>query len=93
MVNAFRDRGYPSNLITKAQQSVPFTNRPTVLHNSIASAKCPYDSFLVLEYTQDLNITEIQSILKPTAEEEEHVPVPCLSLRKSKCFSKLTSQS
>ena len=80
---AFRDRGYPAWLIKGVQRSVPYANRPNTLLRTINKDK-EYDTFLSIEYTPDLDIKKIQSILKPLQHEVDHVPKPCLSLRKTK---------
>lgn len=36
-----------------------------------------------MEYTPDLNVDRLRNILKPTIKEEEHIPKPCLSLKKT----------
>ena len=84
---AFKDRGYPSKLIKSVQTSVPFELRDKILENQVKNP-CPYDTYLVLQYTPDLDIKQLQEIVKPTTTEENHVPKPCLSLKKSKCLGK-----
>ncbi len=83
LYKAFRDRGYPAWLINKVQLTVPYTNRPNTLVQNTTKNK-QYETFLSIDYTPDLDIKEIKSILKPLPHEEEHVPKPCLSLRKTK---------
>ena len=83
----FRDRGYPSRLVKKAQDSVPFSNRQQVLTDKEGSP-CPFETFLVVNYTPDLNVSELGKIIKPTTEEEQWIPRPCLSLRKTKDLGK-----
>jgi len=63
MLKAFRDREYPAKLIKKAQQSVPFSNRPNLL-TIRKKRQCSYDTFLILEYTNDLNIKELLNLQK-----------------------------
>ena len=58
MYKAFKDRGYPSSLIRKAQELVPFSYRPTALQNK-SSTQNQYDTFLMLEYTQDVLHTDV----------------------------------
>ena len=79
----FRDRGYPPKLIKSAQDSVPFSNRQQVLGDR-EGTPCPFETFLVVDYTPDLNVKELSKIIKPTTAEEQWVPRPCLSLRKTK---------
>ena len=86
MYKAFKDTGYHSSLIRKAQELVPFSYRPTALQNK-SSTQNQYDTFLILEYTQDMNLKQINTILKPNLNEKEHVPAPCLSLNKTKCLA------
>ena len=86
MYKAFKDRGYPSSLIREAQELVPFSYRPTALQNK-SSTQNQYDTSLILEYTQDMNLKQIKTILKPNLNEKEHVPAPCLSLKKTKCLA------
>ncbi len=84
---AFKDRGYPPSLIKNVQASVPYENRPQMIDEK-DKQPCPYDTFLVLQYTPDMNTAQLQSILKPTATEEPNIPKPCLSLKKSKSIGK-----
>ncbi len=87
MHKIFRDRGYPASLINKIEMQVPFHLRPQSLTPKPKSL-CPYDTFLVIEYTPDTNITQLRKTLKPTETEIEQVPTPCLSLKKQKTIGK-----
>ena len=83
MTTIFRNRNYPPYLIRKTIKEVPFSNRKEIL--SIKTKQpCKHETFLVLNYTPDLDTREIQKIIRPTETEEETVPKPCLSLRKTK---------
>lgn len=84
---AFIDRGYPPRLINTIESTVPFSNRPTIVQQT-EKKPCPYDTFLVMKYTPDLDINKIRSIIRPTLTEENHVPKPCLSLKKSNTIGK-----
>ena len=88
LYRAFKDRGYPSSLIKKVQESVPYSFRQQALGDK-QNAPCPYQTFLVIDYTPDLDVRKLNTILKPTTEEEEWVPKPCLSLRKTKDLGKI----
>ena len=46
MYKAFKDRGYPSSLIRKAQKLVPFSYRPIALKNK-SKTQNKYDTFLI----------------------------------------------
>ena len=81
MLAAFRDRGYPARLVKNVIGEVPFSNRESIL-NKDSQDQCPFDTFLVVKYTPDLDITKVRSALRP--DEEEPVPKPCLSLKKSR---------
>lgn len=83
MYKAFRDRGYPAKLIKEVQESVPFSYRHTTLCSN-KNKECEFDTFLVMDYTPDLDIKSIRHSLRPQPSEEEYVPKPCLSLRRSK---------
>ena len=87
MSRIFRDRGYPKHLLERATESVPFTDRRRLLEKS-AEKDTKYDTFLVTEYTPDLDVKQLSNILKPDQSEEGQVPTPCLSLRKTKNLSK-----
>lgn len=87
MQETFTDRGYPKSLIRKIQQKVPFSKRQTLL--SKTKPPCPYDTFLVTEFTTDLDVKTLKSTLKLRPEEEDFVPKPCLSLKKTKNFRKI----
>ena len=87
MFQAFKDRGYPAKLIKRIQNSVQYTQRKNILDPK-QKPPCPYDTFLVLEYTPDIDANEIRTILKPTTTEEQHVPRPCLSLKRSQSINK-----
>ena len=47
-----------------------------------------HDTFLILNYTPDLDTRNIRTTIKATPEEEEFVPKACLSLKKTKCLGK-----
>ena len=87
LFRAFRDRGYPASLIKKVQESVPYAYRQQALCDNQA-VPCPYQTFLVVEYTPDLDVRGINTIIRPTTEEEEWVPKPCLSLKKTNDLGK-----
>ena len=87
MNKIFKDRGYPPHLIKRIQDQVPYTNRQKVLEQK-TKGDCPYDTFLVTEYTPDLNISRLRAILKPSQEEEQHIPKTCLSLKKTKTIGR-----
>ena len=87
MYKAFRDRGYPTKIIKNTQQVVPYENREKILKIS-DKAPCQYDTFLILEYTQDLDLKHLREALKRKPEEETYIPRPCLSLKKTKCIGK-----
>ena len=87
LYRAFRDRGYPPALIKKVQDSVPYSSRQQAL-NDKQDELCPYHTFLVVDYTPDLDVRGLNSLLRPTTEEEPWVPKPCLSLRKTKDLGK-----
>ncbi len=82
LYKAFKDRGYPPWLIRQVQTTVPYAKRPHTLTHSIEKEK-DYETFLSIEYTPDLDVKKIKSILKPLPNEEEHILKPCLSLRKT----------
>lgn len=88
MHKIFRDRGYPAQLIKSVQEMVPYSKRQEILHKP-ESPPCPYETFLVTQYTPDLDVTKLHSIIKPTKEEEDHVPKPCLSLQKTRNLSSI----
>ncbi len=87
MHQAFRDRGYPESLINKMENSVPFTNRPNIIQQA-TKQQCQYDTFLIIQYTPDLDINSIRSTLKPTITEKDHILKPCLSLKRSNTIGK-----
>ncbi len=82
MYRAFRDRGYPAKLIKKVQETVPFEKRTQILQGK-QKENSPYDTFLVMPYTPDLDLKSLKQSLKPQ-EEECEIPKPCLSLKKTK---------
>ncbi len=79
----FRNRGYPAKLIRQVIDSVPHENRTEILGPKDLTNK-KYDTFLVLEYAEDLDVKKLRSTLKPLSHEEEHVPKPCLSLKRKR---------
>ena len=87
MYKIFTDRGYPPNLIKKVEQQVSYSSRTEALTQK-AKEPCKYDTFLVTEYTPDLNVKTLKNILAPKPEEEPHVPIPCVSLKKNKTLGK-----
>ena len=87
MAKIFKDRGYPNQLVDRIQNQVPYSARPEII-KSREKEPCKYETFLVTEYTPDLNVRQIKKTIKPTHEEEEYIPAPCLSLKKSKTLSK-----
>ena len=62
---------------------MPFTKREELV-SAREESECPYDPFMVVEYTPDLNVGEIAKTLRPTTQEEDTVPKPCLSLSKDR---------
>ena len=87
MYEIFTDRGYPPNLIKKVQQQVTYPSRTAALSQKVKEP-CKYDTFLVTEYTPDLNVKTLKKLLTPKPEEEPHVPIPCVSLKKNKTLGK-----
>ncbi len=83
MYTEFRHRGYPGYLITQVIDSLPHHNREQLLKDKLAQ-DTKYETFLVLEYTDDLDVKKLRSIIQPLPEEAEHVPKPCLSLKRKK---------
>ena len=81
-----RDRGYPRHLVTRAIDSVPFHKRESLLTQA-NKEPCPYETFLVVKYTPDLDVKQIQSILKPDELEKDKIPKPCLSCKKAKSLA------
>ena len=93
LLKALKERGYPSVLLTKALQQVPFQNRVKLLHkrgeeNNKTHDKPTYDTFFKISYTPDLNTRALRNILKPNGQEEGKVPNPCLSLTRSDNLTK-----
>ena len=86
MYQIFRDRNYPKTLLERALESVPFESRPQTLEKKDKSSQ-KYDTFLVVEYTPDLDIKLLRQTLKPNQSEEKQVPTPCLSLKRPKNLS------
>jgi len=82
MLKLFKDRGYPHKLILDTMDSVPFTKRQELINDREMETN-PYDTFLVLPYTPDMNVRQLHAIIRPT-EEEGGVPKPCLSLKRTK---------
>jgi hypothetical protein len=87
ILNAFRDRGYPNSILQRTLQQVPFPNRTQLLEKKKGDVTKP-DTFLKVNYTPDLNVKAIREILKPTSEEINKVPIPCLSLTKADNIAK-----
>ena len=85
MAKIFKDRGYPTQLVDRIQNKVPYSARPELIKPR-EKEPCQYQTFLVTEYTPDLNIRKIKKTIKPT--HEKYIPAPCLSLKKSKTLSK-----
>ncbi len=83
MYDIFRDRDYPSHLIKEVQRQVDYHTRPNIIAQR-EREQCPYDTFFVTEYTSDLDVKKLKSIIKPNPTEEGHVPKPCLSLKKTR---------
>ncbi len=79
----FRNRGYPNKLIQQVIDSVPHNNRQDTLTQTNKQTK-EYDTFLVVEYSEDLDVKKLKSILTPQPQETEHVPKPCLSLKRKR---------
>ena len=86
MYQIFRDRNYPKTLLERALESVPFESRPQTLEKKEKSSQ-KYDTFLVVEYTPDLDIKQLRQTLKPNQSDEKQVPTPCLSLKRPKNLS------
>ncbi len=82
MYDIFRDRNYPSHLIRDVQRQVSYHTRPNIITQK-EREQCPYNTFLVTEYTPDLDVKKLKSIIRPNPTEEGHVPRPCLSLKKT----------
>jgi len=85
--SAFTDRDYPTRLLCETVRSVPYSSRCNILLQK-DKEPCPYDTFLVLPYTQDLDLRNIKSNLRLTETETDVVPTPCLSLTKTKNVAK-----
>ncbi len=83
MYDIFRDRNYPPYLIRDVQRQVGYHTRPNIITQK-DKEQCPYDTFLVTEYTPDLDVKKLKSIIRPNPTEEGHVPRPCLSLKKTR---------
>ena len=83
MYGIFRDRGYPRALIEKVQHDLPFSSRQATLQPK-QLGRGRYDTFLVMQFTPDLDVSNIREILKLPPQEQPHVPTPCLALKKSK---------
>ena len=79
----FRDRGYPKAIIAQATASVPFSSRQQRLLDKKPTDN-GYDTYLVAEYTPDLDVPKLNHILRPTEDEATQVAKPCLSLKKPK---------
>ena len=77
MHDIFLDRGYPRSLITNTMHKLKFSDRAEKLKDRNRE-QCSYDTFLVTEYSSDLNTRELNRILKPDTSELMHVPKPCL---------------
>ena len=92
MSTIFRDRGYPKSLVRLVTQTVPFSMRQLKLYPTNKSSN-RYDTYLVTNYTNDLDTRRLKATLKPTQSEELHVPRPCLSLTKPKNFNSSQSQN
>ncbi len=86
LVTAFTDRGYPYRLVNRVCNSLPFQERERILKGK-QQQTCPYDTFLVLEYTSDLDLKSIKKALKPDEEVKDCIPTPCLSMKKTKTLS------
>ena len=86
MSRIFKDRGYPKRLIYHTIQEVPFSNRAQVLHPT--KPPSPFDTYLVLDYTPDLDVSNIRRIIRPQLIEDK-VPNPCLSLKKTRSLGQI----
>ena len=84
MLEIFKGRGYP--LILKIIDSVHFDTRNNLI-NPGPKEPCPYETFMVLEYTPDLDIRQLKSLVTPNDQEKEHIPNICLSFKKAKNLS------
>ena len=79
MFGIFKDRGYPTRLIHRALDSVPFDTRSSLLREHPPK----YDTYFVLEYTPDLDVRKLRSIIAPHPLETE-VPKPCVGFKRAK---------
>ena len=82
ILKAFRERGYPKDTLDKISKQVPFNSRDKLLTGE-KKHKQAYDTFLSIKHTPDLDTKAIRQILKPNAQEEKKVPIPCLSMKKT----------
>ncbi len=62
MYDIFRDRNYPPYLIRDVQRQVGYHTRPNIITQK-EREQCPYDTFLVTEYTSDLDVKKLKSII------------------------------
>ena len=88
LLKALKERGYPDHLLHKALQQVPFQNRRELFQQNKENRATPYDTFMKVSYTPNLNTTSLRKILKPKGQEINQVPNPCLSLSKTDNLAK-----
>ena len=80
LYTAFKDRGYPKKRIRDVQKSVPYDTRQELLKQK-ERPDCLFETFLILEYTQDLDLKEIRK--EVYRESNNSIPKCCLSFRKA----------
>ena len=87
ILEAFKDRGYPKDVLQRTLQLVPFQNRSNLLKGEKEDGQ-KYDTFLKVNYTPDLDTKSLRTTLKLAADEEGVIPNPCLSLTKTDNLAK-----
>ena len=89
ILQAFKDRGYPDDMLQRILQSVPFTNRTALLQqNKKENQPEQSTSFLKVNYTPSLNTSSLREILKPNHLEKNKMPNPRLCLTTPKNIHK-----
>ena len=63
MIHIFRDRGYPKSLLENIRTEVPFSKRNSILYEP--KEPTPYDTFMVVEYTPDLDVRYLSNPTPP----------------------------
>jgi len=86
MLTIFKERGYPNNLILRVIATVPYQNRQHLIDKGPTQPR-PYETFMVLEYTPDIDVKKLKSLITPSEQEKEHIPKPCLSFKKARNIS------